>query len=358
MPVQFPHNDQVPGLTLAGVQSLGAGIGGGLQQLAEGIAKRQEESKRLNTAGKASKQFLKAIADQAGLDPHAIDAMSAAEAIAQMTGLNAGQHYQKGVLDAQTAAEVIAARREESANLARQPAFFEEANRLSAPQPPSNEAMGAFYEGPGSEMSAESARPRPAPMMSGLPLVAAAAQRSGYRLPASALDDVLRMAAEGNATVAPPVSFPLEGNQIGYGFPGTKVRGVYPDMNKALATEEIELPSGEVVTVLRAPGARAPQTLRSREPKGQVTDVDKFRSLTQRYTALIGKRKYDEAAKVLAELQALGAAEGGGGTATPAEAKLPATPNEPPKPTTKAAYDVLPSGTAYVDPTGVRRVKK
>jgi hypothetical protein len=89
--------DQTPELALRGAQSLGAGI----QDFGASIGKAIDESKRLNTAGKASKVFLKANNAASSDDPDivkqrdlATENLSNRDAIAAMTGMQQALGYQ------------------------------------------------------------------------------------------------------------------------------------------------------------------------------------------------------------------------------------------------------------------------
>jgi hypothetical protein len=341
MAVQFPNNDQVPGLTFAGYQGLGAGISGGVRSLADALEKRRDEAKRLNAAGKAAKAFLKAT----GEDPLETERMSFDQAIATMTGKQAKQGHDLAVAQMERLLAATAQDEEEQANADRYPEY---AKRLAAASQPSVSQLQDFYEGgPGVGGAMPEEAMRPTSRTPNARDFMEALAESNYRPGPS---DVRLLEAMGQGgQVQPPVTSELPGGQIGYGFPGTKVRGVYPDMSKALQTQQVQDSAGNWHTMI-VPPKGAPQQVR--EP-GQITPEVRVEALTARHNALIARRKYDEAGKVWEQIQALlGTDEGPPATGAAPEA------NELAKPITKAAYDKLPSGTPYIDPTGVKRIKK
>jgi len=315
MPVQFPPQDRRADLVFEGYQALGAGIGSGVRSLGEALEKRRDESKRLNAAGKAAKAFLKAT----GEDPMETEAMSFRDAIGKMTGRQTAQDYKRGVADTARFLASAAREQEELSNAERYPDY---AGRLVDAAEPSISQKQDFYEGVGAggtEMPTEAMRPTARALTARDFLEAS--RGSGYRM--GTPDVRLLEATEQGAGVQPPVTSELPGGQIGYGFPGTKVRGVYPDMNKALQTEEITLPSGEVVTVMRMPGARTGQALRER---GEITPESKLQALTAMHNSLIARRKYAEAAKVQKRMEALMGGEAGEESSeAPGATELPRT---------------------------------
>jgi hypothetical protein len=93
--------DLVPELAFRGAQALGASGARAGASIGAGIEKRLEESKRLNTAGKAAKTFLDALNEASGADDTTLSmhkevtkAMSNRDAIAKMTGVLQAQGYQ------------------------------------------------------------------------------------------------------------------------------------------------------------------------------------------------------------------------------------------------------------------------
>ncbi len=286
MPVQFPQvQDRVGDFTLAGYQGLGAGIGGGLRELGEAIEKRREETKRLNTAGKASKQFLKAIAESTGQDPHEIDAMSAADAIAHMTGMSAAENYKKGVMDSKVALQRIAASEaktkldeDELSNLKLQPVFGREYSRLARqPQPPSMESLADFDE--------TGIMPEAEPPLTGAALAFAAAEKSGHRLSNTVLGDVLRLQAAGGGGKLPRAT-KLAGRDVVFSE-DTGAFQVLPTLPTGGETSYFTDPvSGEPVPGLLNIGGKPVAIPQPKTELGEVRTRDTYNAITQEINAL------------------------------------------------------------------------
>lgn len=337
MPIQIWTHDRSPELRLAGADRLAAGISGGVAGLARGFEKRQEERKRLAQAGKAADAFYKALpADALPIPAEDWALLSPVDKASAMQGIIGAQHYERGVADTKRLLAAVAMEREQQANLALQPEFFAEAARLAAPQP---------TEGPATETGE---LPAPLHGLRGLQLRATAAARSGYRLPDSAIDDVLRTAdEEADLTVRPPTTSELPGGMISYGFPGTKVRGVYPDTSKALEMEYLTGPSGQQIPVLRAPGSKTAQF--PPQQKGEITKDSIHRRLTATYQSQLqhGTTRA-AAAETLKKLEALERGE-----ELPAEGTGAAPMELPRTAAGKIEPGKLTKGARYNSPQGV-----
>jgi len=343
MAVQFPQQDRRPDLVFAGYQALGAGISGGVRSLSDALEKRQDEAKRLNAAGKAAKAFLKAT----GEDPMETEAMSFRDAIGKMAGMNAESHYKAGAADTQEKFERALALKTQREGAARQPAFLAELERY-------NEPGQLPYDIP--EQDFERYALPEGQTQPDLREFTAAASRTQYPLDFSKIDLLRAMEAQGGGDEGPFefVEDPVSGSRFARSRKSVLPSGTNPD--KVISTEEVELADGEVVTVIRT--GKGTQIIRKRAPQGEVTEAAKLRSLTERYSAIVRTRRTltasqrAEADGLLEEINAL--IHPGTQRAAPAESAA----TELPKPTTKAAYDSLPSGTRYIHPTGETRVKK
>jgi len=320
MPVQFPPQDRRADLVFEGYQALGAGIGSGVRSLGEALEKRRDESKRLNAAGKAAKAFLKAT----GEDPMETEAMSFRDAIGKMTGRQTAQDYKRGVADTARFLASAAREQEELSNAERYPDY---AGRLVDAAEPSISQKQDFYEGVGAggtEMPTEAMRPTARALTARDFLEASAASKYRMGTPDVRLLEATDTQGDGNEGPFEFVEDPVSGSRFARSRKTVLPSGTNPD--KVISTEEVELADGEVVTIIRT--GRGTQIIRKREPKGEVTELEGYRSRTRRLIGLLGrkfpkKEEQAEIARLRGELEAMDRGEPPG---TAAPTATPTTP--------------------------------
>ncbi len=286
MPLQLPYvSDQVPALTLAGAQGLGSGIGGGIKSIGDAIEKHIEETRRINSAGQAAKKFLNEVGKQSGADPNRINALSARDAISEMTGMIGAQHYQAGIADAQDKIERGLALKAAREGAARQPEFAAEIAKYAQPgQLPQNLQPEDYGLPEGQDQP-------------GTREFMAAAARIKYPLKLSELDDLER-AMQGRreqAAFFKPEQFgtatPITTKE-GKALPGLyntvlgpRASQVVTDATSGLiaATDEQgnEIP-GVFVTAKGNPFQLRPEPAK----RGAITALDQYRALGQEINAL------------------------------------------------------------------------
>jgi hypothetical protein len=198
MPLSIWTRDQVPELALRGMEALGQGAAGAGAAIGSGIEKRLDESKRLNTAGKAAKTFLDALIDASDDDDtnksmrkEANKGLSSTDAIAAMTGKLQAQGYATAQAHFKEVMLRLTGQEAQNKNLAKAPAFFQEAASYgTAPGDVPFDATPAEFER------------RTAPL--DVRALLEAAGKTGYN-PGNQVDDLLRALKQSSPGMGPEV---------------------------------------------------------------------------------------------------------------------------------------------------------
>lgn len=200
--MQIYTGDRVGDYIMQGAQGLGAGIGGGLANMADAFAKAQEKKKQLAAQGKAADALVKSSPDllkslgmtpedwalQSPTDKHAaVQGAMGAQAFAE--GQQQGQERTLRMLEMERRLEAQDA---EAANRGKAGSFFGELSSAMRPDAPE----------PGSEGPT-----RPGMDLAGA--VAFASERSGYNPPASIQDNFINVLAKQHEPAKAPRGLPL-----------------------------------------------------------------------------------------------------------------------------------------------------
>jgi hypothetical protein len=242
MPLSIWTRDQVPELALRGMEALGQGAAGAGAAIGSGIEKRLDESKRLNTAGKAAKTFLDALIDASDDDDtnksmrkEANKGLSSTDAIAAMTGKLQAQGYATAQAHFKEVMLRLTGQKAQNENLAKAPAFYQEAAGYgTAPGDVPFDATPAEFER------------RTAPL--DVRALMAAAGKTGYN-PGNQVDDLLRALKTAQAESGPPI---IDQVDLPYGRKGAVLRGskdlkTFEDPKALTQAEEMVDTEGNVI---------------------------------------------------------------------------------------------------------------